>query len=166
MRYRSRLLNASNARRYALSLDPDPSGTGLPFLQIGADASLMPAPVPVAEVVLSQSERADVVVDFARVPVGQTVTMHNGLSSGGRGLVMQFRVVGTASDTAPVVVMSPEGERGASLVDAPWKNTVDLDNGGTARLLIRFDGYRGRYVFHCHNLEHEDMWMMATIEVV
>ena len=43
VRYRSRLLNASNARRYALSLDPDPSGTGLPFLQIGADASLMPA---------------------------------------------------------------------------------------------------------------------------
>jgi spore coat protein A, manganese oxidase len=31
-------------------------------------------------------------------------------------------------------------------------------------VLVRFDGYRGRYVFHCHNLEHEDM--MANFEVV
>jgi FtsP/CotA-like multicopper oxidase with cupredoxin domain len=33
------------------------------------------------------------------------------------------------------------------------------------RVLIRFDGYRGRYVFHCHNLEHEDM-MLGNFEVV
>jgi FtsP/CotA-like multicopper oxidase with cupredoxin domain len=26
--------------------------------------------------------------------------------------------------------------------------------------------YRGRYVIHCHNLEHEDMAMMATINVI
>jgi spore coat protein A len=29
-----------------------------------------------------------------------------------------------------------------------------------------YDGYRGKYVFHCHNLEHEDMMMMANFEVV
>jgi FtsP/CotA-like multicopper oxidase with cupredoxin domain len=33
------------------------------------------------------------------------------------------------------------------------------------RVLIRFDGYRGCYVFHCHNLEHEDM-MVGNFEVV
>jgi spore coat protein A len=47
-----------------------------------------------------------------------------------------------------------------------WKDTVNLDNGGRADLLVRFEGYRGRYVFHCHNLEHEDMMMMANFEVV
>jgi spore coat protein A len=26
-------------------------------------------------------------------------------------------------------------------------------------------GYRGRYVFHCHNLEHEDMAMVANFRV-
>jgi spore coat protein A len=30
---------------------------------------------------------------------------------------------------------------------------------------VRFDGFRGRYVFHCHNLEHEGT-VMATFEVV
>lgn len=33
------------------------------------------------------------------------------------------------------------------------------------RLAIRFSGYKGRYVFHCHNLEHEDMGMMATFRI-
>jgi len=33
-------------------------------------------------------------------------------------------------------------------------------------VLVRFNGYRGRYVFHCRNLEHEDMTMMADLEVV
>jgi spore coat protein A len=47
-----------------------------------------------------------------------------------------------------------------------WKDTVNLDNGGRADLLLRFEGYRGKYVFHCHNLEHEDMMMMANFEVV
>src|SRR5829696_9102054 len=50
--------------------------------------------------------------------------------------------------------------------DAGWKDTVDLASGEEARVLVRFDGYRGRYVFHCHNLEHEDMMMMANFEVV
>jgi spore coat protein A, manganese oxidase len=50
-------------------------------------------------------------------------------------------------------------------LDAGWKDTVDMDSGGNAELLVRFDGYRGRYVFHCHNLEHEDMMMMANFAV-
>ena len=54
------------------------------------------------------------------------------------------------------------------VTDAGWKDTVDLAPGEEARVIARFDGYRGRYVFHCHNLEHEDMMMMmmANFEVV
>ena len=37
--------------------------------------------------------------------------------------------------------------------------------GEAAECIARFDGYRGRYVFHCHNPEHEDMGMMANFEV-
>jgi spore coat protein A len=49
--------------------------------------------------------------------------------------------------------------------DAGWKDTVDLLPDEEVRLAVRFDGYRGKYVFHCHNLEHEDMMMMANFEV-
>jgi FtsP/CotA-like multicopper oxidase with cupredoxin domain len=31
---------------------------------------------------------------------------------------------------------------------------------------VRFTDYKGRYVMHCHNLEHEDMSMMATVRTV
>ena len=50
--------------------------------------------------------------------------------------------------------------------DAGWKDPVDLASGEEARVIARFDGYRGRYVFHCHNLEDEGMMMMANFEVV
>jgi FtsP/CotA-like multicopper oxidase with cupredoxin domain len=50
--------------------------------------------------------------------------------------------------------------------DAGFKDTIDLAPGEVARILVNFSGYRGRYVFHCHNLEHEDMAMMANFEVI
>lgn len=49
--------------------------------------------------------------------------------------------------------------------DQGWKDTVLL-RGGSVRLAVRFAGHRGRYVLHCHNLEHEDMMMMTNVEVV
>jgi FtsP/CotA-like multicopper oxidase with cupredoxin domain len=30
--------------------------------------------------------------------------------------------------------------------------------------VLRFDDYAGRFLMHCHNLEHEDMAMMARID--
>jgi FtsP/CotA-like multicopper oxidase with cupredoxin domain len=50
--------------------------------------------------------------------------------------------------------------------DAGWKDTIDLRPAEEAAIAVRFDGYRGRYLLHCHNLEHEDMAMMAAFEVV
>jgi spore coat protein A len=53
----------------------------------------------------------------------------------------------------------PPHERG-------WKDTVVLGEGDEVRVVARFDGHRGRYVLHCHNLEHEDHAMMARFDVV
>jgi len=47
-----------------------------------------------------------------------------------------------------------------------WKDTVSLDIGEEVKLIMKFDGYRGRYLMHCHNLEHEDHSMMARFDVV
>jgi FtsP/CotA-like multicopper oxidase with cupredoxin domain len=49
--------------------------------------------------------------------------------------------------------------------DAGLKDTVSLRPAESAEIITRFDGYRGRYLFHCHNAEHEDMGMMANLEV-
>ena len=46
--------------------------------------------------------------------------------------------------------------------DAGWKDTVDLSPSESVEVAVRFTDYPGRYLLHCHNLEHEDMAMMAT----
>jgi spore coat protein A len=62
-------------------------------------------------------------------------------------------------------VISRNGGRPAPW-DVGWKDTVLMRAGDDVRIAARFSGHRGRYVFHCHNLEHEDMMMMANFEVV
>jgi FtsP/CotA-like multicopper oxidase with cupredoxin domain len=47
-----------------------------------------------------------------------------------------------------------------------WKDTAALDGGEEVLLLLRFEQFHGRYMLHCHNLEHEDHAMMARIDVV
>jgi FtsP/CotA-like multicopper oxidase with cupredoxin domain len=47
-------------------------------------------------------------------------------------------------------------------VDEGWKDTVLLMPGERARILVDFDDYPGLFLYHCHNLEHEDMGMMRN----
>lgn len=46
------------------------------------------------------------------------------------------------------------------------RDLVDLGPGENADLFFRFRDFPGRYVFHCHNVEHEDLVMMARFDVV
>ena len=44
--------------------------------------------------------------------------------------------------------------------------TVSYTHLEVLTIAVRFEGYAGRYVFHCHMLEHEDNDMMRPYEVV
>lgn len=46
-----------------------------------------------------------------------------------------------------------------------WKDTVNVPANSWVRLRIPFTAITGKTVFHCHILDHEDLGMMATIEV-
>jgi spore coat protein A, manganese oxidase len=52
----------------------------------------------------------------------------------------------------------------------PWergpKDSVLLGNGEAIRVVMRFVDFKGVYVFHCHNVEHEDNDMMTQFKVV
>ena len=50
-------------------------------------------------------------------------------------------------------------------VDSGLKDTVLVMPGETVRLLVKFDHYAGLYLYHCHNLEHEDGGMMRNYRV-
>jgi spore coat protein A, manganese oxidase len=50
--------------------------------------------------------------------------------------------------------------------EAGWRDMVNLGKNETARVRLRFDDYVGKYHFHCHNVEHEDMRMMGRFDVL
>jgi FtsP/CotA-like multicopper oxidase with cupredoxin domain len=235
--YRLRLLNASNARRYRLSLDPPPPGGG-GFAQIGSDGGLLTRPISHDAIEIAPAERFDVVIDFARYRAGTRVYLRNTLGRDGAGHVMRFDVSGrtptddahvpgtlsamapltphTAAVTRDFLFQNRSGRTGwtinghpydparpladprlgqteiwrfvtdvhhpihlhldqfqvlarnnepAGSYDQGWKDTLDLQPAQSAAIIVRFSDYAGRFVFHCHNLEHEDMAMMADFVV-
>ncbi|MEV5891920.1 multicopper oxidase family protein [Nonomuraea fuscirosea] len=238
-RHRLRVLNASNARRYDLALDPPPPG-GHAFTQIGSDQGLLDTSRVHDHLPIAPAERYDLVVDFGCYPVGSEVTLVNRLGTGSTAPVMRFRVARRDKedshipdrlseieplDRAQATVTRDFSFRGGRLgdrhgwtiggrpyapsridarprlgdveiwrfvvdlhhpihlhlvnfrvlsrggrepgpYDAGRKDTVDLRPGEAVEVITRFDGYRGRYMFHCHNLEHEDMGMMANFETI
>ena len=39
-----------------------------------------------------------------------------------------------------------------------------LDGGSEVQMLMKFRTFKGPFVFHCHNVDHEDMRMMLTVD--
>lgn len=81
-KYRFRMLNASNARFYHLTLseslaDGQSLGqSGPPFIQIGTDGGFLPSPVRLTALTIAPAERFDVIIDFSDAE-GKTFLMNN-----------------------------------------------------------------------------------------
>ncbi len=71
-KYRFRILNASVSRSYRWQLD-----SGEPFVVVGTDAGLMPAPQVVSQFRHGVAERYTVIIDFAKYPIGRRVILRN-----------------------------------------------------------------------------------------
>lgn len=57
--------------------------------------------------------------------------------------------------------------RAPAATHAGWKDTVIVPAMlGTVEIITQFTDYTGRFPFHCHVLEHEDMMMMSQFEVL
>jgi spore coat protein A len=234
-RYRFRVLNASNARRYQLALTPQPPGGG-GLVQIGSDGGLLDRPVRHDSIEIAPAERFDLIIDFSRYQVGREVILSNRIGTGTTAHVMRFRITRRGPDDTTIpdrlsslarldtrqveatrtfafqnhdrrswtingAEFDPAGPAAKSRLgateiwrfttdfhhsvhvhltqflvlsrngkppgpaDGGWKDTIDLRPAEEATVIARFTDYPGRYVMHCHNLEHEDMAMMATVEV-
>jgi spore coat protein A len=82
-----------------------------------------------------------------------------------RAFVGQTMLHPVHTHLAPFQVLSRNG--GAPLrQERGWKDTVAIEDGEDVDVIIRWSGYKGRYLLHCHNLEHEDHSMMARVDVV
>jgi spore coat protein A len=125
-KYRFRMVNASNARFYHLTLRPSDatgkpsgeSGNAPPFLQIGADQGLLPAPLERHFLLTAPAERFDFVLDFTGMK-GANFVMTNDApapyTKGGQVAaeeVMLFKVIKPLAEpdtsTVPAVLASFE----------------------------------------------------------
>ena len=46
-----------------------------------------------------------------------------------------------------------------------WKDVVNVPKHQTARFIVRYDDFPGKWMFHCHILDHEDHGMMGVLQV-
>lgn len=79
----------------------------------------------------------------------------------------QFQVIDRQGSPQQTSGLAVDGGRLPS--DLGWKDTILIWPGETVRIAIDFSvPYPGpqQFVFHCHNLEHEDMGMMVNYKVV
>lgn len=110
-KYRFRILNGSNSRQYQLALS-----TGDPFVQIGSDGGLLPAPVTRSSLFICPGERVEVVVDFSKQRVGRQIVLKNLLGSARTADVMRFDVSQKETDTSVIpstlrpIVRIPESQ--------------------------------------------------------
>jgi FtsP/CotA-like multicopper oxidase with cupredoxin domain len=70
---------------------------------------------------------------------------------------LQFGVVGRDSDRAD--------DLRAGVVDAGLHDTVLVFPGERVRIALTFEDFTGFYMYHCHNMEHEDNGMMRYYRV-
>lgn len=80
-KYRFRLLDGGPSRFYEFFLS-----SGQPFVQISNDGNLLPKPLTRQSIRLGVAERVDVIVDFSKYNIGDTIYLQNRLEQvNGRG---------------------------------------------------------------------------------
>lgn len=55
---------------------------------------------------------------------------------------------------------------GEPVAEPTWLDTVIVPRGGSITFRSRFLDFTGRYVLHCHMMNHEELGMMQVVEVV
>ncbi len=101
--------------------------------------------------------------------------MHRGGMGGGIGMGgmmamahpihlhgQQFQIVSRSIDSSRESDYETVNQ---GFINSGLKDTVLVMPGETVRIIKPFQDYKGLFMFHCHNLEHEDMGMMREFLV-
>jgi len=46
-----------------------------------------------------------------------------------------------------------------------WKDSVNVPKHSKVRIVVRFEDFPGKWMYHCHILDHEDHGMMGVLEL-
>ncbi len=154
-KYRFRVLNASNARFFHLSMS-----NGQEFYQIGTDLGLLPAPVPLKSLLLGPGERADLIVDFSSQP-GEQIVLTNDMMT-----VMQFRVSSSkvaVSGTLPSMLRPVARFAEESAVKTRVLTIGEKDNtAGMAKMMLLNNAHWNMPVTENPALDSVEIWSLLN----
>ena len=74
----------------------------------------------------------------------------------------QFQILSRSADDADPEDYATMSE---GFISSGWKDTVLVTPGERVRIIKPFGDFKGAFMYHCHNLEHEDMGMMRQFIV-
>lgn len=57
-------------------------------------------------------------------------------------------------------------DNGSGQPEEGMRDVVDIPPGKSVTIRLKFNGFKGVTVYHCHNLDHEDFGMMGIVQVV
>lgn len=80
-------------------------------------------------------------------------------------IISRERYISTDADENDVRPVTYGGPVPLEWQDIGWKDTVRVNPNEMVTVLLRFDGLTGRYMYHCHLLDHEDNQMMRPYVV-
>ncbi len=78
---------------------------------------------------------------------------------------LQFRVISRQAPTDATQRANWETVKDG-YVDGGWKDTILVMPGERVQVQMTFKDFTGLFLYHCHNLEHEDMGMMRNYRIV
>lgn len=94
---------------------------------------------------------------------------HHGMGGGMMGMPHPMHLHGEQFQVVKREVRNKSAKGYASVsegfLDKGWKDTVLVMPGEKVTILKPFNDYTGIFMYHCHNLEHEDMGMMRDLLV-
>ena len=136
---------------------------------------------PVAPVALPASLRKVIPLDTTKVTAVRTIVFSQGLIN---GKTMDMARVDVSTKVGATEIWEIENVVG---MDHPfhlhgfqfqvldrdgvaekyvaWKDMLNIPKHSTARIIVRYDDFPGKWMFHCHILDHEDHGMMGVLEV-
>jgi len=96
-----------------------------------------------------------------------------GMGGGGMGMMMAMahpiHLHGQYFQVFSRTVSNSDSQSYASVkdgfIEGGWKDTVLVMPGERVKIIKPFQDFKGLYMYHCHNLEHEDMGMMRDFLV-
>ena len=143
-------------------------------IQVTNDAPVAPLPIPT-------TLRAITPLDTSRVSARRVVTFGQGMINNRH---FDFARVDFTAKLGATEIWKVENlvgmdhpfhlhgfqfqviERGGKPEPFPsWKDVVNVRRQETVKLVVRFDDFPGKWMFHCHILNHEDQGMMGILEV-